>query len=105
MDATLSNLPAVTVGTLTASMNTDGTHVAVKRTTGTMTRRGPKTVFVGWLELPEALQAEAAEWMHAESMARYAGEDWRTDRADALEDALIENIAEWLDNPPQPCKN
>ena len=97
MDATLSNLPAVTVGALTASMNTEGTHVAVKRTTGTMTRRGPKTVFVGWLELPESLQAEAAEWAHAESMARY-GDDWRADQADALEDALTENIAEWLDN-------
>ena len=97
MDATLSNLPTVTVGALTASMNTAGTHVAVMRTTGTMTRRGPKTVFVGWLEIPDALQAEAAEWMHAESMARY-GDDWRADRADALEDALIENIAAWLDN-------
>ena len=97
MDATLSAFPAVTVGALTAYLNTDGTHVAVKRTTGTMTRRGPKTVFVGWLELPDALQAEAAEWMHADSMARY-GDDWRADRADALEDALRENIAAWLDN-------
>ena len=98
MDATLSSLPTVTVGALTASMNTAGTHVAVKRTTGTMTRRGPKTVFVGWLELPEALQAEAAEWAHAESMARY-GDDWRADAADALGDSLTENIAAWLDNP------
>ena len=97
MDATLPPFPAVTVGTLTAYLNTDGTHVAVTRTTGAMTRRGPKTVFVGWLELPEDLQAQAAEWAHAESMARY-GADWRADRADALEDALIENIAEWLDN-------
>ena len=97
MDATLSSLPTVTVGALSASMNTAGTHVAVKRTTGTMTRRGPKTVFVGWLELPEALQAEAAEWAHAESMARY-GDDWRADAADALEDALSENLAAWLDN-------
>ena len=31
-------------------------------------------------------------------MARY-GDDWRADRADALEDALTENIADWLDNP------
>ena len=97
MDATLSSLPTVTVGALSASMNTAGTHVAVRRTTGTMTRRGPKTVFVGWLELPEALQAEAAEWAHAESMARY-GDDWRADAADALKDALCENIAAWLDN-------
>ena len=59
MDATLSPFPAVTVGALTAYLNTDGTHVAVKRTTGAMTRRGPKTVFVGWLELPENL----AEWI------------------------------------------
>ena len=98
MDATLSPFPAVTVGALTAYLNTDGTHVAVGRTTGTMTRRGPKTVFVGWFELPEDLQAQAAEWAHAESMARY-GDDWRADRADALEDALSENLAEWLDNP------
>ena len=97
MDATLSAFPAVTVGALTAYLNTDGTHVAVKRTTGTMTRRGPKTVFVGWLELPEALRAQAAEWAHAESMARY-GDDWRADRADSLADALSENLAAWLDN-------
>ena len=97
MDATLSPFPAVTVGALTAYLNTDGTHVAVKRTTGAMTRRGPKTVFDGWFELPEDLQAQAAEWAHAESMARY-GDDWRADRADALEDALSENLAAWLDN-------
>ena len=96
MDATLSTFPAITVGALTAYLNTDGTHVAVKRTTGTMTRRGPKTVFVGWIELPEDLRAEAAEWAHAESMARY-GDDWRADAADALEDALSENLAAWLD--------
>ena len=96
MDATLSTFPAITVGALTASLNTAGTHVAVDRTTGTMTRRGPKTVFVGWIELPEDLRAEAAEWAHAESMARY-GDDWRADAADALEDALSENLAAWLD--------
>ena len=96
MDATLSTFPAITVGALTASLNTAGTHVAVDRTTGTMTRRGPKTVFVGWIELPENLRAEVAEWAHAEGMARY-GDDWRVDLADALEDALSENLAAWLD--------
>ena len=97
MDATLSNLPTVTVGALSASMNTAGTHVAVRRTTGNMTRRGPKTVFVGWLEFPEALRAEAADWAHAESMAYY-GAEWRADQAGALADALRENLAAWLDN-------
>lgn len=86
MDATL-NAHAPFIGTPErhANLNNAGTHVAI------VGKRGFET----WRELPDALKDAAAEWMHADSMAFY-GDDWRADRADALEDALAESVLEFL---------
>ena len=86
MDATLNeHAPFIGTPDRHANLNNSLTHVAI------VGKRGFET----WRELPEDLQAQAAEWAHAENMAFY-GDDWRADRADALEGALVESILEWL---------
>ena len=95
MDASLdTNFPTITDGVLSADLNEDGTHVYVTRY-GRMTRRGPQRILVGWVELTSDLRQQVTDYRHAESFARY-GDERREAAADALEDALRENVLEYL---------
>ena len=93
MDAQLNPSAHWETDTLRATLNTEGTHVCVRRE-GRMTRRG-RVLSVEWVSLPPEIQDAVTEWSHAESMARY-GDDWRADRADALFDALGKSILDSL---------
>ena len=93
MDATLNTSAHWQGDNLRATLNTEGTHVCVRRE-GRMTRGG-RALSVEWVELPPEIQDAATEWSHAEYMARY-GDDWRTARADALYDALGDMILDHI---------
>ena len=88
-DATLhERLTGLTLPNGYATLNGEGTHVAIVQT---VTPR--KRAFQEWRELPESLRREFLEWQAADAVSYYG----RKDRADALEDALRENIIEWLE--------
>lgn len=79
--------PIIRTDALNIHMNFDGTHVAVWNA---------GAGFRGWVALSPELAEEVADFRLTLLLAGVTGQEWREEAAEAMQEALIENIKEYV---------